>query len=383
MPVAHWFSLSKTPFLARSSHCVSVTKSGILIVYGGELKPRTPIDAGVGRDATPRGSLHVFDLAKGLLSQGWRMLTPDPKHTSDFADQNSALPQPRVGATTVWLNDALYLWGGRGGEDMTPLDAHQVGVWKATINASEGPQQSVRWERIVATNEDQAPESRSYHASVALGGNIYIHAGCPTSGRLSTLHAFHVKDCSWKVLASAPEPGRGGTSLAATTVAGKDLLLRFGGFCGQQLPSAAGEVDIYIIAEDKWVTIQPTADPVHGSPGPRSVAGFAHFQSPFPALSNSVAVLYHGEREASSQGHAGAGQFWDDVWVLLKEGDDVLNGWQWQQLEVYSDDHLPEGRGWFPPAAWVDGHGDTKLVLFGGLLSSNERSDELWELEIN
>lgn len=155
------------------------------------------------------------------------------------------------------------------------------------------------------------------------------------------------------------------------------------GFCGHQLPSAAGEVDVYIIAEDKWVTVQPTADPTHAAPGPRSVAGFSHFQSPFPALSNAVAVAYHGERDASNQGHAGAGQFWDDVWVLLKEGDDIHDGWSWQYLDVYSDDHLPEGRGWFPPAAWVDGHGDTRLVLFGGLLSSNERSDELWELEIN
>ncbi|KAI1793182.1 hypothetical protein LXA43DRAFT_286162 [Ganoderma leucocontextum] len=383
MPAAHWFSLSKTPFLARSSHCVSVTKSGILIVFGGELKPRTPIDTGVGDDTTPRGSLHVFDLAKGLLSQGWRMLTPDPKHISPGADMDQSLPEPRVGATTVWLNDALYLWGGRGGQDMAPLSAQQAGIWKATIRASEGPQQSVRWERVAATNEDQAPESCSYHVSVAHGDNVYIHAGCPASGRLGTLHAFNITGSQWKALASAPEPGRGGTSLAATTVAGKDVLLRFGGFCGQQLPSAAGEVDVYVISEDKWLTVQPTADPTHGSPGPRSVAGFTHFQSPFPALSNAVAVLYHGERDASSQGHAGAGEFWDDVWVLLKEGDDVLNGWSWQHLEVYSDDHIPEGRGWFPPAAWVDGHDDTKLVLFGGLLSSNERSDELWELEIN
>ena len=168
MPAAHWFSLSKTPFLARSSHCVAVTKSGILIVYGGELKPRTPIDTGVGYDTTPRGSLHVFDLAKGLLSQGWRMLTPGAAPGAD-ADQTESPPEPRVGATTVWLNDALYLWGGRGGQDMTPLGARQAGVWKATIRAAEGPQQSVRWERIAATNEDQAPEPRSYHVSVPHG----------------------------------------------------------------------------------------------------------------------------------------------------------------------------------------------------------------------
>ena len=59
--------------------------------------------------------------------------------------------------------------------------------------------------------------------------NIYIHAGCPASGRLGTLHAFNVNNSEWKSLAAAPEPGRGGTSLAATTVGGTDVLLRFGG----------------------------------------------------------------------------------------------------------------------------------------------------------
>ena len=170
MAQAHWFLLSKTPFLARSSHTIAVTEAGILIVYGGELAPRTPVDTGVGRDATPRGSLHIFDLARSVLSQGWRMLTPDP---ALFAPE--ALPEPRVGATTVWHDGALYVWGGRGGKDMTPLDAQQAGVWKATFVASgKGSQQSVRWERITAANEEQAPASRSYHTAVVHGVNSLL-----------------------------------------------------------------------------------------------------------------------------------------------------------------------------------------------------------------
>ena len=38
----------------------------------------------------------------------------------------------------------------------------------------------------------------------------------------------------------------------------------------------------------------------------------------------------------------------------------------------------PEGRGWFPSAGFQDEAGETKVVMFGGLLSSNQRSDELW-----
>ena len=167
MPQAHWFSLSKTPFLARSSHCIAASKSGIVIVYGGQLKPGTPIDSGTKFDGTPKGSLHIFDLAKSLLSQGWRMLTPDTKNIS--GDAAKAIPEPRTGAVTVWDGDALYLWGGRGGVDMAPLDAYQAGVWKATINLGQGTQQSVRWERIAATNEDEAPVPRSHHSAVAHG----------------------------------------------------------------------------------------------------------------------------------------------------------------------------------------------------------------------
>ncbi|KAI0715002.1 galactose oxidase [Earliella scabrosa] len=382
MPQAHWFSLSKTPFLARSSHCIAATEAGVLIVYGGELKPRTPIDAGLRQDGTAKASLHVFDLSKSLLSQGWRVLSPDTKTIS--GDPDKAIPEPRVGAATVWTEGALYLWGGRGGTDMAPLDPYQTGVWKALIDLGKGAPQSVRWERITAANEDEAPAPRSYHTAVAHGDRIYVHAGCPETGRLSTLHAFDVKGLRWKTLAPAPDPGRGGTALIATKVAGeKDVLLRYGGFCGHELP-AAGEVDIYVVSVDRWATVQPTADPIHGTPGARSVHGFTPFQSPLPELANAVAVVYHGERDASSQGHAGAGTFWDDVWLLSKEpGDDLLAGWAWQRLDVIGDDHLPEGRGWFPPVSWVDSNGETKVVMFGGLLSDNTRSDELWELEIN
>ena len=52
---------------------------------------------------------------------------------------------------------------------MTPLDTHQAGVWKASLNlgqGSHGPVGSVRWERVFATNEDGAPTPRSYHTSV-------------------------------------------------------------------------------------------------------------------------------------------------------------------------------------------------------------------------
>lgn len=186
MPQAHWFSLSKTPFLARSSHCIAATGNGVLLVYGGELKPRTPIDAGLRQDGTAKASLHVFDLSKSLLSQGWRVLSPDTKTIS--GDPDKAIPEPRVGAATVWTHGALYLWGGRGGTDMAPLDAYQTGVWKALIDLGKDAPQSVRWERITAVNEDEAPASRSYHTAVAYGVRVSLSRSRPGAHSRSRSH---------------------------------------------------------------------------------------------------------------------------------------------------------------------------------------------------
>ncbi|OBZ79796.1 Epithiospecifier protein [Grifola frondosa] len=133
-------------------------------------------------------------------------------------------------------------------------------------------------------------------------------------------------------------------------------LASIGGFSGYELLRFPA-LDIYSISSDKWhsVQLQPYA----------------------------VAVLYHGERDASSLGHAGAGTFWNDVWLLTKDAVAVeTEGWAWRKI-VVEGKNLPEGRGWFPSASWVDDSGNSHIVMHGGLLSSNERSDELWELRIN
>jgi hypothetical protein len=49
---------------------------------------------------------------------------------------------------------------------------------------------------------------------------------------------------------------------------------------------------------------------------------------------------------------------------------------------VPRDAEKPEGRGWFIGASDIDDDGETSVVMFGGLLSSNERSGELWSLMI-
>ena len=158
----------------------------------------------------------------------------------------------------------------------------------------------------------------------------------------------------------------------------------YAGFSGYELPDVAGDIDIYSIGSDQWYTVKPEPDEVHGVPGPRSVHGFVPFTSASPALQDVVALMYHGERDASTLGHAGAGTFWSDIWLLRKsEMTADTEGWKWSKVEIEEGNSpIPEGRGWFPSASWIDSKGNTQVVLQGGLLSSNDRSDETWLLEI-
>lgn len=390
MSTARWRLVSKASWIARSSQCMCVTTAGQLIVYGGELRPRQPVDSADSlQEGVVEGSVHLFDLKRRSqtsgLTGGWRTLRP-----VDGSPPSSgpAVPKPRVGATMVCMDDCLYVWGGRGGVDMAPLDDEQVGVWRAELKTSSDTAEpdGVSWERLSYT---EGPEPRSYHAATATDNDFFIHAGCPTSGRLAQLHKFNIRSRQWEELSSAPAPPRGGTGIVAKTLMSWGrVVLRFGGFSGYELPSVPGTLDLFDPKHDRWYTLQPSPDPIHGYPGARSVCGFAHFESKSPMLSSIVVVLFHGERDASTLGHAGAGTFWDDVWALKKTESNHVVQWAWRKLDVKPADEqgegesgMPEGRGWFAHAGWQE-NGTTSVFMHGGLLSSNERSDELWELQI-
>ncbi|KAG8221434.1 galactose oxidase [Butyriboletus roseoflavus] len=362
-----WSLVSTLASNARSSHCAAVTHSGRLLLYSGELRPRIPVD----------GALHLLDLESHTPS---RALNPSPALTH--------APDPRVGATAVYdpHTDSLYVWGGRGGVDMGPLDRFQAGIWKAPLDGLDIAD-TVPWERLPSVNDDDdsdaAPALRSFHASVLAGRKLYIHAGCPASGRLADLHAYDLTTHTWHKLADAPTEPRGGTAIAAVSLPSTSelVLVRFGGFAGVQLPKIKQgnppPLDIYTPSTNTWSTVYPAPDPEHGFPGSRSVHGLVPFTiGNHTSTSGSVpvALLHHGERDASSLGHAGAGVFWDDAWLLLASSSPSTL--EWKRLHV-NGDAAPEPRGWFSPASYVRG-GKTRIVLTGGLLSSNERSGQVW-----
>jgi N-acetylneuraminic acid mutarotase len=160
-----WTRIADNNILERSSLCCSVVDSTIYI-FGGELEPRQPRDN------------HVISLAT----------KPGTKLRSiGFTD---AVPRPRVGAASTVLNGHVYVFSGRGGEAMTPLE-EEGALWRFEPSTS-------LWSSIEPTSET-APEARSYHCMTSDGmKTIYVHAGCPAKGRLADLWAFDVEARQWR-----------------------------------------------------------------------------------------------------------------------------------------------------------------------------------------
>ena len=221
-----------------------------------------------------------------------------------------------------------------------------------------------QWE-IVSPIDTTAPypSARSYHAMTNDGHNaIYIHAGCPEKGRLSDLWAFDLATKAWKSLARAPDPPRGGTSIAHFAA----KLYRMNGFDGKK--EQGGAVDVYDIASNTWSTVIYPADGKSG-PEARSVSVL------LPLPSKNTLVTLFGERDPSSLGHAGAGKMLGDVW-----GYDIVGG-NWIRLEANGE--APQPRGWFDADIVKEYNGKEAIVVHGGLAEDNTRLGDVWVMELD
>jgi len=306
--IASWTPLSlttaATQTLTRSSHAL-IAHAGKAYIFGGELKPRIPVD----------GTLHMLDLSSS-------------QHSSIQIADSTEAPAPRVGTALAKVGDAFYLWGGRGGKEMKPLSGD---LWKFDLGRKES-----KWEKLAIKGEQ--PEERSYHVLTGVQPHtLYLHAGCPASGRLSTLHALDLSTLTWRSLNSAPEPARGGTVLASIpSVGSSGSLIRFGGFVGYEL---GGPLDIYDIAKNKWESVTPLGKE---SPSARSV--HALLGLPKREKSDLVAVMFCGEGEPAPKelGHDGAGRFLSDVWGLRWS---VEGNWSWEKATLKENGKVPQARG--------------------------------------
>ncbi|KAF4549797.1 Galactose oxidase-like protein 1 [Elsinoe fawcettii] len=325
-----WTHITTAPILQRSSHILA-TDPTIAYVFGGELRPREPRD----------NDIHTIPL------------TPS---SSPSILSVSSPPTPRVGTAATLLSNTLYLFSGRGGIAMDALSDGPGALLSLPLTSA-----SPSWTPITpSTSSSDVPEPRSYHALTSDGqSTIYLHAGCPTAGRLSDFWSFSLPTRSWTRLPSAPGPARGGASIAFS--AGK--VWRMNGFDGNT--EQGGALDVFSPDTGAWETITYVADGKQG-PKARSVGCLLSLK----VAGREKLVTAFGEGEASDLGHAGAGKFFDDVWAWDVEGG------KWEVVE--QEGERPERRGWF--AADVGGE-DTGVVQ-GGLAEGNQRLGDLWTFKL-
>ncbi|KAF5563809.1 kelch repeat-containing protein [Fusarium phyllophilum] len=315
LPKATWSRITSSKRLYRSSQAVSTVDQKIYI-FGGELLPQ----------------------------HGAQTLTAPAK-----------APSPRVGSPSTTIGSNIFLFSGRGGLEMKPVE-EKGAIWR--YNTAENT-----WDSIEPTDLSAPfPVGRSYHCITSDGvDQLYLHSGCPEQNRLSDLWAFDVIKRTWAELPSAPGPSRGGSSIAFHD--GK--LYRMNGFDGKT--EQGGALDIYNINTSSWSTVTYNPDGVEG-PEARSVATLLAIS----VQSKTFLITMFGERDPSALGHAGAGNMLSDVWVFDVEGG------AWQRVEIGDDG--PVARGWFD--ADVAGNGDAKdaVVAHGGLGEDNQRLGDVWLL---
>lgn len=329
---AKWSRIISNLRLYRSSQAVSVIGQNAYI-FGGELVPRQPIDSKVD----------VVGISNGPVS------------VVQTIPASANAPTARVGSPSTTFNDSIWIFSGRGGLEMKPLE-EKGSLWRYdTIEA--------QWELVQPTSiAAPHPAGRSYHSITSNGDDkLYVHSGCPEVGRLSDLWEFDIKSKTWTELPSAPGPARGGASMAYLN----GNLYRINGFDGQT--EQGGKLDIFEIHTSTWhsISYEPNG---HAGPEARSVAALL----PVTTKDGQYLITMFGERDPSSLGHAGAGKMLSDVWAW-----DIQHG-DWQQLSTHGD--TPEPRGWFDADVVKNGNGSDGIILHGGLNEANQRLGDVWKL---
>ncbi|KAF2820404.1 galactose oxidase [Ophiobolus disseminans] len=327
-----WKRLLNEDRLKRSSQVLSVINQTVCI-FGGEVQPRQPVD----------DKVDLFSLTSDAPQFETKSL--------------STAPSPRVGSASAVLHGKMYLFSGRGGVNMAPVEEAGA-VWCFDATSSE-------WSCIQPADSSKPyPPARSYHSSASDGKSaFYLHAGCPEKGRLSDLWKFDVSERTWTELPEAPAPQRGGTSIAYS--GGK--LYRMNGFDGST--EQGGSVDIFDIAANSWSTKTFKAD---GNDGPeaRSVCVLL----PVRLAQKDKLLTLFGEHDPSSLGHAGAGKMLSDAWIY-----DISENW-WTELNPNGADGVPDPRGWFDADVVKSESGNDSVVIHGGLGENNERLSDVWLL---
>ena len=379
---------TSTQPIPRSSHTLSIVNNKAYL-FGGELEPRKPVS----------NAIEVLDLSS-VSTDGSpidHQTVPARSVHGDVGTAADDIPVARVGHSAAAARGRIFIFGGRGGPEMTALD--EQGKLRIFDTLTQ------TWDALSPPPDTKFPQARSYHASCANadGSAIFVHAGCPSTGaRLSDTWAWYLDSGKWTKLADAPAPGRGGTSICVA----QNRLWRFGGFDGKgelggcldylELGSSEGEA-----MKSGWQTVPFTFEGREAKsetvPANRSLAVLAPLNL---GLGREYLLLALGEGDPSTQGHAGAGKFFQDVWAYELPAASVSGAGlkdairnrvpsmnsttgQWSKVEIAEVAVGAEektggqwtGRGWFGSAPLENGSG---VVVWGGINMGNERLGDGW-----
>ncbi|KAF4334767.1 nitrile-specifier 5 [Fusarium beomiforme] len=378
------------PDVPRSSHSLNIVH-GTAYLFGGEIEPRKPVDNDMHVVTLPWSSAGAdyFKIKavaakpdaqpkKVEAQQPVQPKAPEPVKSEEKADEEEIekkldevsleeedeedeededddssdeepeskskgkqpagpeqlelgdVPASRVGHATAVIGSRIFLFGGRGGPDMRPLnEGGRVWVFDTRSNTWTylDPAPVVPGGAIVPQ-----PAPRSYHTATsidrprdfapkrhkepetwgqwALGdtsktgipqaplvgnvaeeavdeesdgyGTFFIHAGCLANGeRTNDIWAFNVHDRTWTELPAAPGPARGGSAICVS----KTRLFRFGGFDGHN--ELGGQLD--------FIHLEVETFDDKGTKGEVAVRARGGWQTIFESDPNTDSTEIHAE----------------------------------------------------------------------------------------
>lgn len=213
----------------------------------------------------------------------------------------------------------------------------------------------LQWTQYKKTSDtNEWPEKRSYHSMVSCADQLYVFGGCGDDGRYNNLWQFDTTNKQWKQLPSPDSQKlvpRGGCGFAYLN----NALWVFGGFCGHEL----GDIASFDLVTNTWTYI------IDVQISPRSVFAFGCL--------DGVLIGHGGEQNPSELGHAGAGEFADDVVLIQSKkesGERVLA----KRIEFSKP--IGGRRGWHAGATIKN-----TFYVFGGNTTENERDNSLIAIE--
>lgn len=315
------------PSLPRASHSLDII-SGNAYIFGGEIRPSEaakndmhvvalPLTAGSGADCfkiTAKGAYLDVPSAETAptnatgateyKSKGQELEEVSIEGDVESADKGKGpatdagsstpktpaapapVPEARVGHATAVIGSRIFVFGGRGGADMKPLDEGgrvwvfdtRTHVWlhldpvpavkggsivphppprsehcataadRPRDFAKPPPKQPRNWrERLVGDTSRTGIPQDPIVGNVAedavdeedIGyGTFFVHGGILASGdRTNDLWAFDVRSKTWIELPAAPGVARSGSAITIS----KSRLFRFGGFDGER--ELGGQLD--------------------------------------------------------------------------------------------------------------------------------------------